>query len=302
MSSKLDGLFQILIDAFRVDVTQFQSELIRRSSETPEGQRLRDWARENPVAFGAFVRILSVLIKRISRATRPAEGLKELLLDQLEYFPVELQRILVSEPRTRQHRAPEFDSTITSDLFALGLNFDRDLYAMIEANAPCFAYQLMLSKELGEDVVGALRSSCHFAACLCDRFAFLVPLESHVPYVLRTVQTYGMESFVSDIKAVNVYESDMSKQHGVILQRAVNLSKEMVDRGAQAIIPLGGLLFPYEVDPKELENEIGVPVINTKAVSIRFAELMVIGKMMHSPKAYPWSPGLSPDDVSRRIK
>lgn len=151
-------------------------------------------------------------------------------------------------------------------------------------------------------VVGALRSSCHFAACLCDRFAFLVPLESHVPYVLRTMQTYGMESFVSDIKAVNVYESDMSKQHGVILERAVSLSKEMVERGAQAIIPLGGLLFPYEVDPKELEDEIGVPVINTKAVSIRFAELMVIGKMVHSPKAYPWSPGLSPDDVSRRIQ
>ena len=149
-------------------------------------------------------------------------------------------------------------------------------------------------------VVGVLRASCHFTACLCDRFAFIVPLDSHVPYVYRIMQTYRMDSFVTDVKAVNVYESDMSKQHNVILQRAVGLAREMVDRGAQAIIPLGGLLFPYEVDPKELEDKVGVPVVNTKAVGIRFAELMVSGKMTHSQKAYPWSAGLSPEDVSRR--
>lgn len=151
-------------------------------------------------------------------------------------------------------------------------------------------------------VVGMLRSSCHFAACLCDRFAFLVPLESHVPYVFRLMELYRMGHFVTDIKAVNVYESDMSKQHNVILERAIDLSRKMVAGGAQAIIPLGGLLFPYEVSPEELEKEIGVPVINTKAAGIRFAELMVIGKMTHSQKAYPWSGDLSPEDVSRRSK
>lgn len=149
-------------------------------------------------------------------------------------------------------------------------------------------------------VVGVLRASCHFAACLCDRFGFIVPLESHVPYVFRLLETYRMGHFVTDIKAINVYETDMARQHNTILQRAISLSREMMDRGAQVIIPLGGLLFPYEVDPKELEQEAGVPVINTKAVGIRFAELMVKSKIAHSQKAYPWSTGLSAEDVSRR--
>jgi hypothetical protein len=105
---------------------------------------------------------------------------------------------------------------------------------------------------------------------------------------------------VTEIKAVNVYERDMAAQHGVILQRAIDLGREMVAAGAQAIIPLGGLLFPYEVDPKELEAKIGVPVINTKAVGIRFAELMVNGKMVHSLKAYPCATGLNPEAVARR--
>lgn len=150
-------------------------------------------------------------------------------------------------------------------------------------------------------VVGVLRCSCHFAACLCDRFAILVPLESHVPYVHRLLATYRVEHLVTAIRAVNVYESDMSKQHSVILERAIALSREMVAGGAEAIVPLGGLLFPYEVKPEELEREVAVPVINTKAVGIRFAELMVSQKTTHSPKSYPWSSGLNPEDVSRRL-
>ncbi len=150
-------------------------------------------------------------------------------------------------------------------------------------------------------VVGVLRSSCHFAACLGDRFGLIVPLESHVPYVSRIIETYRMGHFVSAIKAVNLYESgDLSKHHNLILERTIAVGREMVACGAQVIIPIGGRLVPYEVTPEELEPEIGVPVINTKAVGIRFAELMVSSNMTHSQKAYPWSPGLSPEDVSRR--
>jgi len=150
-------------------------------------------------------------------------------------------------------------------------------------------------------VVGVLRSSCHFAASLCDRFGIIVPLESHIPYVLRILQGYRMDDFVTGIKAINVYESGtLSAYHDLILERTSAAGRELVAEGAQAIIPLGGRLFPYEVTPEELEPEFGVPIINTKAVGIRFAELMVTGKMTHSPKAYPYSPGLSPEDVSRR--
>lgn len=150
-------------------------------------------------------------------------------------------------------------------------------------------------------VVGVLRSSCHFAACLCDRFGLIVPLETHVPYVSRILESYRMGLFVTGIRAVNLYESgDLSGHHQLILERTIAAGRDLVAAGAQAIIPLGGRLFPYEVKPEEFEDEVGVPVINTKAVGIRFAELMVSGKMTHSQKAYPWSAGLSPDDVSRR--
>jgi allantoin racemase len=148
-------------------------------------------------------------------------------------------------------------------------------------------------------VVGLLRASLHFAACLCDRFGLTVPLATHIPHTMRLVQSYGMAAFVCGIKSIDVYEAgDVSGYRDLIIERTVAAARELVAQGAQAIIPLGGKIYPYAVSPEELEPVIGVPVVNTKAVGIRFAELMVHGKMTHSEKAYPWS-ALMPEDISR---
>ena len=150
-------------------------------------------------------------------------------------------------------------------------------------------------------VVGVLRSSCHFAATLCDRFGLITPLESYIPYLSRMIEAYRMAHFISAIKAINAYErGDLSKYRDMILERTVAVGRELVAGGAQAIIPLGGRLIPYAVTPEELEAQIGVPVINTKAVGIRFAELMVSGRMTHSLKAYPCLSGLRAEDVNAR--
>jgi allantoin racemase len=152
-------------------------------------------------------------------------------------------------------------------------------------------------------VVGVMRASLHFAASLCDRFAITVPLESYVPYVARTVETYGMTHWVTAIRAVNLFEvGDLKNHRDAILKSTVAQARQLVAEGAQALVPLAARLIPYAVSPQEVEHEIGVPVINTLAVGVRFAELMVNTKTLHSQKAYPWAPGLSPDAVSNRAK
>ena len=72
-------------------------------------------------------------------------------------------------------------------------------------------------------------------------------------------------------------------------------------QGAQAIIPLGGKIYPYVVTPEELEPHLGVPVINTKAVGVSYAELMARNNLKHSIKAYPCLTGMDPESVSKRM-
>jgi hypothetical protein len=68
----------------------------------------------------------------------------------------------------------------------------------------------------------------------------------------------------------------------------VEVMRGMVeDVRPEMIIPLGGALVPYVVDPKDLERQVGVPVMNTKTVAIRFAETCHAIGLTQSPIAYP---------------
>lgn len=152
-------------------------------------------------------------------------------------------------------------------------------------------------------IIGVLRASLHFAAGICDRFGLIVPLATHMPHTMRLVQTYGMAAFVCGIKTVGLYDTgDLSGYHDQVVEHTLAVGKELVQEGAQAIIPLGGKIYPYVVTPDELEPHLGVPVINTKAVGVSQAELMVRSKISHSLRAYPCPAGLRPEAVSQRLK
>jgi allantoin racemase len=152
-------------------------------------------------------------------------------------------------------------------------------------------------------VIGLLRASLHFTASICDRFGIIVPLETHMPHTMRMVQTYGMSAFVSGISTVGLYDTgDLSGYHDVVIERTLAVARELVAQGAQAIIPLGGKIYPYVVTPEELEPHLGVPVINTKAVGVSYAELMARNHIQHSIKAYPCPTGLNPEAVSQRSR
>jgi allantoin racemase len=152
-------------------------------------------------------------------------------------------------------------------------------------------------------VVGLLRASCAFAATLCDRFAITVPVQSYIPYVWRMVQTYRMDHFVTAIRVIDLFEvGDLTQYHDAILERTVKVARELVGGGAQALVPLATRLIPEAVSTEEVEREVGIPVANTQAVGIRFAEMMASSKIAHSLPSYPWAPGLEPEAVSNRAK
>ena len=78
---------------------------------------------------------------------------------------------------------------------------------------------------------------------------------------------------------MGIYSADIKRRKAEIFERTVTLVKELIrDKGAECIIPLGGKLIPYLVDPVDLEKATGAPVLNTKAIGIQFAEMCVRNK------------------------
>jgi hypothetical protein len=65
------------------------------------------------------------------------------------------------------------------------------------------------------------------------------------------------------------------------------MRKLVEETRAEIIMPLGGAIIPYVVDPKDLAAATGVQVLNTKAIGIRFAETCVALKITQSALTYP---------------
>lgn len=137
-------------------------------------------------------------------------------------------------------------------------------------------------------VIGLLRTAVHAACVLADRIGITVPLEPHVPYTWRILRTYGLDRFVSDIRPIGVYGADVDQRRDEIFDITKRLIRGLVDETrAEIIVPLGGALIPYVVDPDDLAKATGVQVLNTKAIGIRFAEMCVAFGMTQSALTYP---------------
>ena len=151
-------------------------------------------------------------------------------------------------------------------------------------------------------VVGLLRAACHVAACLSHRVGITILVEAMIPYTRAILRDYGLEPLITDIKALGMYETgDLAKVREPIKKKVIALAKELKAGGAEVVIPLGGRVFPGAISCEEIEDEAGIPVLNTKAIGIQFAEMLVRCRISHSPLAYPCLVQLSPEDVTRKI-
>ena len=137
-------------------------------------------------------------------------------------------------------------------------------------------------------VIGPMRTALHAALTLADRVGITVPLRPHVPYTWRLLRSHGLDRFVSDIRPIGIYGADIAQRRAEIFDITVRTIRALVEETrAEIIVPLGGAIIPYVVDPKELAAATGVQVLNTKAIGIRFAEMCVACGMTQSALTYP---------------
>jgi Asp/Glu/hydantoin racemase len=174
-----------------------------------------------------------------------------------------------------------YDAVISSNTFDPGVDGGR-----LAVNIP---------------VIGLMRTSMHAALTLADRVGITVPLPpGHVPYTWRILRSYGLDGFVSDIRPLGIYGKDIAERKNEIFEKTANLIRGLIsETRAEIIVPLGGALIPYVVNPDDLAKATGAQVLNTKAIGIRFAEMCVAFGMTQSALTYPKAK-LSYDDFTNR--
>jgi allantoin racemase len=141
-------------------------------------------------------------------------------------------------------------------------------------------------------VIGLCRSTIHVAANFAERVGVTVPFDHYLPVTGRLLQQYDLKRFVTSVRTMSLpgvpRGEDVVRMRPIILERAAEVMRALVsETGAEVIVPLGGAVIPYIIDPNDLEREVGVTVFNPKVVGIRLAEMAVQFGYSHSPRAYP---------------
>lgn len=137
-------------------------------------------------------------------------------------------------------------------------------------------------------VLGPGRTGCHAAATVGHRFAVLCYDDPHVAMFRRLTREWEVDRQVSSIREVGVPITEMAADPARLRDRFLAVAREAIEaEGAELILPLGMTMVPVHLSAAELTAELGVPVLDPLAATLRLAEALASTGFVNSRVAYP---------------
>jgi len=144
-----------------------------------------------------------------------------------------------------------FDAAIIGCFYDVGLQAAREVAKRMVVVAPCEA-------------------SVHIAATLGDKFSIIVGRRKWIPEMMENVVRYGMKERLASFKSVDLGVIEFHQDEEETARRFVEAGREAVARdGAEALIL--GCTATYGFY-RELQEELGVPVIDSMIAAFKTAE------------------------------
>ena len=137
-------------------------------------------------------------------------------------------------------------------------------------------------------MMGPGRTGAHAAAMLAERFVVVCYDQPHVVMFRRLLPAWRVDSYVTSIRPVGAYITDMAKDPDGLRELFVTTAKAAVEEeDAELILPLGMTMVPVLLSASQLTQEIGLPVLDPLALTLRMAEGLASTGFVNSRAAYP---------------
>lgn len=137
-------------------------------------------------------------------------------------------------------------------------------------------------------VIGPCQASMAIASTLCDKFSVVTVLKRLLPLFRRKVKEYGFDAKVASIRSVEVPVLELEEKRSEVKAKLLAESKKALYEDGAGTIILGctGMVGMAV----ELQEAIGISVIDPAVASIKLAECLVDMKISHSKLEYPEPP------------
>ena len=145
---------------------------------------------------------------------------------------------------------------------------------------------LHAARELTEKpVIGIAEASLYMAAMLAGRFAIVTVIPRIHMMLEEMVRGYGMSHKCTDIYCPPLYVLDIEKDPACSIDKLRNEVRRAVREGGAEAVCLG--CAGFAAFAQELEDELGVPVLDGVVCATKQAEIMVeLGKSTSKAMTY----------------
>ncbi len=140
-------------------------------------------------------------------------------------------------------------------------------------------------------VLGPGATSMLVAANLGHRFSVVTVLESVVRPLENLARLTGVEPKLASVRQIGIPVLELNADPDATFGRLIEVSRQVIkeDRADVLVLGCGTLSFRAA----ELQDAVGVPVVNPLQVTLRMAELLVACGLSHSKRSYPVPPKLN---------
>jgi len=144
-----------------------------------------------------------------------------------------------------------FDAAIIGCFYDTGLQDAREVAERMVVVAPCEA-------------------STRIAATLGDKFSIIVGRRKWIPQMMENVVRYGMKERLASFRSVDLGVLEFHQDEGETARRFREVAREAIERDGAEVLILG-CTATYGFY-RELQEELGVPVIDPMIAAFKTAE------------------------------
>ncbi len=172
----------------------------------------------------------------------------------LEYHYYEALILADTLHRVKQGENEGYDAAVIGCFYDPGLREAREITNCLVVTAPAEA-------------------SMHIAATLGHRFSIIVGRKKWIPQMHENVVNYGFEDRLASFKSVELGVYDFQRDLVETAKRLRAAAKEAVKNDLAEVIILGCTAqFGFY---KELQEDLGVPVIDAILAPLKYAEFLI---------------------------
>lgn len=145
-------------------------------------------------------------------------------------------------------------------------------------------------------VVGPGSTSLLIAASLGHRFGIVTVLENVIRPLENLALLTGVASKLAAVRDIGIPVLELNHDLDRTFAKLIEVARQTVEKDRADVIVLGCGTLSFRA--QELQEAIGVPVVNPLRVALRTAEMLVSSGLSHSKRSYPVPPKMAAGSCS----